>query len=181
MKISYVVLYSSLAISSDVYMLWLSPYHRRCLTITENRESPPTWRASVGRVAEAEGDIEAEGEHIADSGWPLDDPRGWPDRCPVMMTAAGHCDHWLQRLTRVPLLSIPEDNFSQLRFNFTCCLSFKSSFTFIIKSHVWVKSLANDLEISLSDSLDDLNGFEKSFRDSKDLTTLFTDSARFLK
>ena len=63
MIVSYVVLYSSLAISSAVY-----DYHRRCLTITENQESPPTWRASVGRVAEAEGDIEAKGEHIADGG-----------------------------------------------------------------------------------------------------------------
>ena len=44
-----------------------------------------------------------------------------------------------------------------------------------------LKFLASDLEISLRDSLDDLKGFEISFRDSKDLTTLFTDSALLLK
>ena len=38
-----------------------------------------------------------------------------------------------------------------------------------------------NLQISLRDSLEDLKGFEMSLRDSKDLTTLFTDSARFLK
>lgn len=31
-----------------------------------NNVVSPTWRAPVGRVAEAEADIEGEGEHVAD-------------------------------------------------------------------------------------------------------------------